>query len=226
LSFVDPIDSENRRDFDADVTLILCEGKSDASLFRHLLDARGEAGFRIGFPDKDHTAYGHGKTQFQGFLDVAPLRSGFLRHVKRVVIVTDNDHAEAFPDAAAQVPEDHFARPKQPGVAEHANGKISVAVMLVPEASAGAIESIILAACEWSAAQMKCLDDYCVCTNISGWSQSQLDKMRLRCVIAATCATNPDCSVTWMWKDSNKGLPFKLTSPSLDQLVMRLKSFV
>lgn len=224
LSFVDPIDRDNRDGFDSDTKLILCEGKSDAAFFRDLLANRGIQGYRIGFPEPDHTALGHGRPAMRSYLESAVVRPGFKRHVKTVVVVSDNDLPNAFDVVKDLIPEDSYARPDAVRTIAREDNKIDTAIVLVPFAPLGALEALILEALEWGLVKKQALQAYRWITGVSRWPHLKQDKMRIRCIIAASCEKNPDCSLTWMWKASNTGIPFSLSHTAFTPLATYLGS--
>jgi len=219
---VDPVDEDNRREFDEPCILVIGEGKSDAAFLRRLCKDRGIAGLRLAFPSEE-TAGGGGKTQFGNYLSRSVTRPGFGRYVHGVVIVADNDSANAFRDAADQVPTETYSLPLTAGVIARDADRIPSSVFLVPDNSDGCLETLIIQSSSWDAAKNQCLDDYKNCSvGAVTWSQAHADKFRLRCVVAATC-TDPECSTSMLWKKDKKGLPFDIKHAAFDPLVTFLR---
>jgi len=79
--------------------------------------------------------------------------------------------------------------------------------MMIPTAgAAGALETLCLeAAARANPATMACVEQFAECSNISNWTRSKQDKMKLRALIAALHKTNPDLSLASLW-DKNPDL--------------------
>ncbi len=73
---------------------------------------------------------------------------------------------------------------------------------------------MILGACDWPS--IECLEEYQACVGLEEWSASKIAKMRLRCIIAATCRRNPECSTSYMWSTENTHIPISIAHRSFN----------
>jgi hypothetical protein len=206
--------------------LILCEGKGDAAFFRALTAKHGLDGFQIGYPSEEKgMGGGFGKDAFAGFLKGLPTRSGYKSTLRTILIATDNDSNpdESFRKVSTRIGEAGLTVPTRP--LEIAQGTPRVTVLMLPEGGKpGVLETLLLAACDKSPTVTKCLEEYADCTGAKTWPQGQLDKMRLRSLISASCQQDPECSITWIWKKNYN--PISLDNACFDPLLTFLRQIL
>lgn len=214
----DALDIENEGPL-TQARLILCEGKSDASFIRRLLNERKLTGFQIGFPNQT-TARAFGKDAFGSYLEFLKPRRGFngLRHL---VVLADADEN---PESSLSSVQEHlrkaqFAAPDEVGRTNREQSPSVTILMLPGPNSKGNLETLLLQAVQ-DHALAKCFEEYRRCCGIDGWPIGAGSKAMLTAIIAATCRKNPSCSLTWMW--GQEGNPISLTHTAFDALVLAL----
>jgi hypothetical protein len=74
----------------------------------------------------------------------------------------------------------------------------------------------------WPALQ-ECLDAFCECCGTDSWLESKRSKMRLRALIAAACASDPNTGLVYAWNRSEDLIP--LEHSCFDQVTEFLASF-
>jgi len=132
--------------------------------------------------------------------------------VKSVLIVSDNDNAppESFAkiqnqlrDAGYGVPDDELVFVTSP------NDAPSVAIMMLPlEQQPGNLETVCLPAIEakWNTL-IEPLNQFTTAAPANGWSVGQKAKMRVQCLLAATCEPNPYVTLGGIYSEHNSYHP-------------------
>jgi hypothetical protein len=215
---------ERLKDILSDI-LIVGEGAGDAALIRHLTDDRGITGFQI--------EEAGGNTKFQSFINGLPARTGFKTRLKALVVVADTDGGadESFKNIAKQMKAEKFPCSHAPyKVAKLPHIDYVTYILMIPFAKAGegitpitgALETLLLPSAEQHLSRFsQCLDDWCNCVQMSGWSKTHQDKARLRSLIAAAYPQDPNCGLQWALKPDKNLIP--LNHPSFDDLADLLR---
>ena len=193
--------------------LIVGEGDADRAFFNALLQERKIDGFQVLAPA--------GGRQFGVRLRAIRGATGF-KHVKTILLVADNDidPTASFQQVRAEIrAAGGYGVPDavlQPATAQN---HPSVRIMMLPRAGQpGCLETIVLESLLIEVPTLReCLNDYLKCTPAVGWDQSKQAKMRLQCLIAATCKVDPNCSLTHLWS-SKKKLRQLLTYAPFDEI--------
>ena len=220
----------------AEITLaktrtILCEGPADKEFLERLIAQRN-------LPDFDVLEV-RGKDRFGRFLFGLATNEGISR-VAGILIVSDCDDSAAarFKEIRTQIQEANrllegssesgrYGVPDQPlTVARSTEHLPAVVVLMVPWAGeAGNLETLCVSAIyELRPELRQCVDDYSDCTKTaSTWGLGALSKMRLQCLIAVTCKTDPNKALRYVW--SVDECPIRLDSASFDRLAQFLQEF-
>ncbi len=221
-SKLDKIDAQNRGELNQP-TLVVCEGKRDASFILHLAESRGIDGIQIGFPDL-YTSNTYGKDGLREFLRNLRVRVGFkdLRHL--VILRDRNGSAEvAFKEVIRQIAD--AGQYSVPTALEHeASGIPPITVRLIPDSDTeGNLDVLLLGAIEADYAPNRCFDGYRQCCGIGSLAVGKLAKIRLTTIVAASCHKNPSCSLAFVWNEG--GNPISLNSKTFDSISDFLRQF-
>jgi 5S rRNA maturation endonuclease (ribonuclease M5) len=197
-------------------TLVLCEGKRDASFVLHLAEQRGIDGIQVGFTN--------GKDGFKNYLVDLRVRRGFnsLRHI---VILRDCDEngEVAFRDVVQQINEaGRYDIPTAPEV--ETAGTPGITVRLIPDSTTvGNLDALLLSAVDANHPLNPCFDSYFECCKLGDVSIGKASKIKLTTIVAASCHANPSCSLVWVWKET--GNPIPLQSSKFDAIADFLRRF-
>lgn len=223
-SKLDRFDTQNQGEL-TNPTLVLCEGKRDASFIVHLAENRNIEGIQVGFPDPV-VSDAYGVTGFREFLLRLRAREGFA-NLEHIVILRDRDgEAEAaFQDVQQQIKD--AGKYQIPAVLEEetVGSGPGMTVRLIPDtATQGNLDVLLLAAVAIPNDLKGCLDSHFRCLESAvSLSLGKAAKMRLTTIIAACCHSNPSCSLAFVW--SQAGNPIPLTSTVFDALADFLRRF-
>lgn len=205
--------------------LILCEGSNDESFFTGLLKNRNIKGFQVAFPADPEQRSG-GRNGFGDLLGSLTLQSGFS-NLKTIVLASDNDDngAKSFKFIQRQIKEaGEYSVPKKPFLITRTRGYPSLAVLMLPwKQELGNLETLCLRAAidKWPKVA-SCLKDYYRCSDAPNWTLTKRSKMKLRCLIAATCKDDPNTSLTHLWSRKEE-YHIPLDHECFDRIVKFLK---
>jgi hypothetical protein len=210
--------------------LILCEGSSDKAFFTGLINNHDDLpDFQVQFPlgaDEETGGY----TKYGEFLKNAPTATGFSV-LKAVLIVADNDDCpeQRFQEIQAQLRQTAkgYGIPKHPlEVAKSSSDLPSIAVMMLPlDGQHGNLETICLIAAYDRWPELKTpLDEYVSQTHANEWNELRQAKMRVQCLLAATCQQNPYTTLSTLWtRPEQYHIP--LDHPCFEDIVNALRGF-
>jgi len=206
-------------------TLVLCEGKRDASFVLHLAEQRGINGIQIGFPDPN-TAAANGKDSFGKFLTRLRGRTGF-KNLRHLVILRDRDNDDpdtAFRDVVRQITE--AGKYLVPVALERESGGIpGITVRLIPDTQTpGNLDVLLLSAIDAMHPLSHCFGPYFDCCGLEAIPIGDAAKIKLTTIVAASCRKNPSASLSFVW--SQAGNPIPLESTKFDDLADFLRRFV
>ena len=205
--------------------LIVGEGAGDAALIRYLAEARSISGFQV----ED----AGGSSKFQAFIEGLSARPGFNR-LKGLVVVADADNGadDSFKNIRSQIKAARIPCSHAPYVvARLPQVTYATYVLMIPfsasggslTARTGALETMLLPSAEAHlGGHLECLDAWCECVQMSGWSRTHRDKARLRSLIAASHPDDPNIGLQYALSP-NKGL-IPLDHESFDELTELLRS--
>jgi hypothetical protein len=207
--------------------LIICEGKGDQSFFRELIKRRVLLDFDVFCPPAPGTKNG-GVGGFAKLLEGLSVQRGF-DSLTGILVVADNDDdpEESFKKVFRIIKNaSGFQAPSRPLQVVRADGVPPLAVLMLPWVNEpGALESLCLVATSYKFPQVrKCLERYVRCTGAKNWKPGKLLKMKMRCMLSATCETDPNTSLVWAWAE-DRGDPIPLDNRCFEQLVGFLKDF-
>jgi hypothetical protein len=178
--------------------LIVGEGTGDASLIRYLAENRGIHGFQI----ED----AGGNSKFQNFIAGLAALKGIAR-LKALIIVADSDAGAdaSFRDIRTQMKAARIPYPQTPYTfaVQPNTGSYATYVLMIPfsvgppiTSNTGALETLLLpSAEEHLSGHVPCLDSWCACLRMDGWSKTRRDKARLRSLLAAAHLEDPNISL-------------------------------
>ncbi len=208
--------------------LILCEGEGDSAFFRHLIEERRLAGFEVHSPRKPLVS-GGGRQRFGQLLTaLKPIRG--YRALTGIIVVSDNDDdpETSFGVVADQIAAaEGYARPEAPLTVIRAPEVAPVVVMMIPwTGEKGTLESLCLesASAEYSGIAA-CLDEYVRCTGADHWNLTKQLKMRMRCMLSASCERDPNTSLVHAWSGEGRGRLIPLDHGCFDRVADFLRGF-
>jgi hypothetical protein len=219
---LDKLDSQNQGELFAP-TLVLCEGKRDASFILHLAQQRGIVGIQVGFP-VPVTSRLYGKDGFKDYLINLRARSGF-KNLRHIVILRDADNSgdAAFEEVTRQIAQaERYAVPGAPE--RESAGLPGITVRLIPDgASPGNLDVLLLKSIDSTHPLRVCFSSFFDCCGLGLLTDSKAAKIKLTTIIAASCQRNSSCSLVWVWNEP--GNPIPLNSPVFDGIADFLRHF-
>lgn len=178
--------------------LILCEGQGDKHIFCALIESLNLQGkFDVVFPYPSSGRGGFGKF-LKTLYDAEP---NFSEHVKAVLIISDNDEdrERSFGEISSGLEKTNlFGVPiAERTIAVRTNSPApKIIVLMIPIDNLGNIETLCVEAA-YSKWEIKpALDEYVNGTQAGTWGIGKQSKMRMHCILAATCLDNPGVSLT------------------------------
>lgn len=212
--------------------LLVCEGREEVAFVTELRRLHQLPAMDICCIGDRET--GNGITGLRAHLIELITDPGF-HNVEHAVILADSDHSqnELFGIVAQQITAANqnidvagrYAVPNSPFT--RGEGTVDVTVLMQPSQNAtGCLETLL-----WEvflrehAAVAHCIDAAVACSGISAppnqWSQSKLDKAKVRAGIAMLNEGNPALALSFLWKDKPNIIPG--TAPEFDDLVAHLR---
>lgn len=218
---LDKLDEQNQGEI-RQPTLVLCEGKGDASFILHLAENRGINGIQVGFPDPV-VSNQYGKDGFKEYLAKLRPRVGFTTILRRIAIVRDRNGSDkvAFQEVLRQIT-DAGGYDVPEALDQETTGTPSITVRLIPDtATEGNLEVLLLNAIDPNHLNKHCYDSYFECCNLERMQVGKAAKIKLTTIIAASCQSNPSCSLVNVW--STLGNPIPLDSHIFDNIAAFLR---
>jgi hypothetical protein len=198
--------------------LILCEGSSDKAFFNELIRVRNVPDIQVHFPLGADEKTG-GIDKFGRFLN-AIIAEPTFNTLSSILIVADNDsnHANNFLRVINQIRDAGYGVPNNElQFFISPNSLPSIAVMMLPlNQRLGSLESVCLesALSHWNTLNQP-LETYFNASQAPNWSIGHQDKMKIQCLIAATCETNPYATISTLFRE-NQRYHFPLTHTCFD----------
>jgi len=199
----------------------------DKTFFSELIRARRLPAFQAHFPHEANETTG-GIDKFGQFL-LGNINEQFLRTVRGVLVIADNDTDPAanFDSVRNQIGDAGYGVPdRQLEFVVSPDPLPPIAVMMLPLNNLpGNLESVIKPAAleKWPALEGP-LNAYFAASPANGWAVGKQDKMKIQCVIAATCEANPYCTVSTLYRE-NEQYHIPLDSPHFDDIARVLAEF-
>ncbi len=205
---------------------ILCEGEGDRSFFRHLIQSRHLPEFDIFCPGKPYTE-GGAVEGYDDMLTVFTTGDGF-QNLAGILIQGDNDDdpGARFTRIQEKVRNaDGYAVPNAPLQVAKVEGRPALVVMMFPWTDEiGSLETLCLPSAEGAHPEIKkCVDEHINCINTADWPIQKQHKLRLRCMIASVCRTDPYTSLVHAWSRPENLIP--LNDSCFDRLSDFLRKF-
>jgi len=196
--------------------VIVCEGYQDLGLICALLTHLGIKNCDVTYPKKIEG--GNGKDAIcksVTLLAGAPIVKGVL-----VVTDADDDAPGAFAKICVGMSTSKFPIPKTPFSVEKTKSMRSGVFLMPGSGKNGALEHLILEIVKTERPDLiTCVESYRRCTaGAEAWSDNKDAKMKMQCIVAATCEKNPYCSLSWVWDSKYATIPVKIDSPVLKEL--------
>lgn len=192
--------------------VIVCEGFQDVGLICELLKHLSIVNCDVTYPKRSEG--GNGKEAIGIALSLLAGRP----EVEGVLVVADSDsnQAQAFADVCSVL--GRFpAPPKAFSVLKHK--AMRTGVFLLPgEGRTGALEHLLLEVVRGERPDIITqVETYRTDTEgARPWPDNKNAKMKMQCIIAATCKRNPYCSLAWVWEHDT--IPLRIDSPVLKEL--------
>ena len=202
--------------------LVLCEGQGDQGFYERLLSLHRLADkFNVSVPINT------GKDGFGEYLGASSGAPTFREFVKAILVIADNDDdpVKAFADVQKQLKDtDHFPVPDADKTVSRRQGVQSIVVLMLPFGRPGNLETLCVEAAEEKWQLTAHIENYLAQTEAKDWGLSKQSKMKMQCVLAATCKKQPDITLAGHWKQKDK-YHVPITSKRFDDVVAFLKGF-
>lgn len=193
--------------------LLLCEGQGDEAFFRHLITERRLLQFQTTYPRKEGVPAG--KDAFGDFLAGLRAAPGFEK-LSGILIVSDNDDdpGRSFALVQQQIRSaEKYAVPANPLEPARTDGLPTIVIMMLPwTGEPGNLETLCLPSAYEGRAEIKaCLDAYCHCTGTDRWGVKRQSQMRMRSLLSAICASDPNTGLPYAWSRRESLIPLNHT---------------
>lgn len=211
--------------------LIICEGPGDRYFFREFVKKRGITGLQV-------IKHAGGKGGFKARLEEIEVQID--ASIRGILLVIDNDSrpGKTINFIGRQIRDTGlYAEPTARLTPARRAGRPTIGILSIPWGLRGGqmrggrkgnLEKLILdtllARGDYTAV-VRCLERYQNCTPAKDWIAGKQAKMKLRCLIAATCKKDPSCNVLDMW-ETNKGFQPVLLDPGFHVLEDELRKFL
>jgi len=195
--------------------VIVCEGFQDVGLVCHLLKHLKIHNCDVTYPKKSDG--GNGKDQIGA---VIKLLAGSKKPATGILVIADADEDPKKSFAAVCAVLDKYPVPSSAFTTAQ-KGSLRSGVFLLPGAGKkGALEHLLLDVVRnENPGIIACVEEFRRCTvGPTPWSDNDDAKMKMQCVVAATCEKNPTCSLAWVWDPKYKTIPIRIDSPILKEL--------
>jgi hypothetical protein len=200
--------------------VIVCEGFQDVGLMCALLTHLRINNCDVTYPKRSEG--GNGKEAIRASISLLAGRP----EVQGILVIADSDEnqAQAFADVCTglkrfPVPPRAFTTVKRSA------GRTGV-FLLPGEGKTGALEHLLLEVVRDTQPEIIThVETYRNSTaGTKQWSDNKNAKMKMQCIVAATCRKNPYCSLAWVWEHDS--IPLRIDSPVLKELSDLLVDFV
>ena len=181
--------------------LIVYEGEGDRAFFKALIAGRSLQNFRL---YKRPSKMLEGVGSFEQILKSVTAGTDY-ENCSLVVIVADNDAEpeKSFRGIIRQIKAARrFAIPQKPREVANAGQQMAVSVLMLPwDDVPGDLETVCFEAAARAHRKIAaCVEAYVQCVGAKQWGVSQISKLRLRCLIAASCRKDPNTGLQYAWE--------------------------
>jgi hypothetical protein len=193
--------------------IILCEGRRDKLFLEVLIQEHALPGFQVKHAaecnkTRENPTGTGGVDGFGRALQSLVAMTGF-RHLKGIVIVTDNDKESSIKELGQKIRKCAKAGKYEYRSTKTANlivvANTPVLIVPIPDDTCGNLETLCLPVLYdyWPRAE-ECVQRFLECTGATKWTkQHQLDKARVRSIISAHYEKEPDMGLGELFKKSN-----------------------
>jgi hypothetical protein len=197
--------------------LVVCEGKTDKRFFDALLRARGINGFDVFYPIIDEERdEGGGIDKVGAHLKRIGVQEDFIQTVRSIVVVGDNDNANALDRACTQVSEAGYTRPSAVAGMVRTKGRPNLAILLLPQQHPGCLETLCQQAADTKWPNLiRPLQTFMQASPCVAWSVTKQAKTAVECILAVTCEKQPEVVLGNIWQ-KNKTYQIPLDAPVFD----------
>ena len=208
--------------------VILCEGEADKRFLDRLIQFHDitPVKFSVHFPSRGDDPTG-GRGKFGRWLAAAHETSqSFQDNVGAVLVISDNDdnRAASFGEVAAGLTAGGFPVPQQERVVARQRDYPDIVVLMIPIGENGNLETLCVRAAYSKWDLEGCLDTYVAGTPAAQWRLGKQSKMRMQALLAATCETQPDISLAYVWQQREE-FHLPLGDPAFAGIVEFLTDF-
>jgi hypothetical protein len=202
--------------------LVVGEGKVDQFFFSKLFSVHNLVGF-----EARHATFGSdssgGANKISRYLKGLNADSSFSV-VRKIIVVGDNDDAGAFTRICAEVIAANYTAPTEQTQFVQTPDRPELAVLMIPGAPPGCLESLCLdaAATKWPQL-IAPLGTYFHATDAPNWNSSKQAKMKVECILASTCEQNPQVALSDIWQ-KNDLYQIPLDEPAFQGIVNFLRT--
>jgi hypothetical protein len=195
----------------AEIKLIVSEGPGDLAFFKKLIEIRKLENFKL---FKRTGGEPEGAGSFERILKSITVGTEYAE-CGLIVIVADNDvdPVASFRQILKQIKAAReFAIPERPREVATKEKLRSVSVLMLPwDDVPGDLETVCFDLASRARPKIaRCVGRYVKCVKAEPWSPSQLSKLRLRCLIAASCPKDPNTGLPHAWKTDQGRRPRNL----------------
>jgi hypothetical protein len=195
--------------------LLVGEGYTDQAVFHQVIKQNA-------IPDFQAMA-ATGSTSIGEYLVSLETASGFAS-VTLIVVVGDYDETASFGVMAKQVANAGYIKPSRDRELVKTANKPSIAILMVPSAPSGCIESLCYDAARerWPELEIP-LQQYIDQTPAKNWQPSKRAVAQVECTLSVICETHPERSLKDHWQNPpNNVLP--VGGPAFADIVQYLRS--
>ena len=184
------------------LTYFSARESSDKRFFHALIKKRGiEDSFQIRFPCKHDDRLG-GNSKFGPWLKTRSELADFKKNIKAVIVVSDSDTSQEASFIALRknlALASGFKIPEKEKEIARAKEKPALAILMIPEGNRGNLETLCLGPSYRKWAIKAALDAFVDATPAKDFSIGKNSKMRMQCIVAASCEKRPDAGFNSVW---------------------------
>lgn len=195
--------------------LVVGEGYTDQAVFHEIIKQNHIPDFQA--------LWASGSGSVAAYLRSLEVPTNFDK-VKLIVVVGDYDENASFGWMATQVARAGYTKPTMDREVVKTTNKPDIAILMVPSAPSGCIESLCYEAARerWPDLEQP-LQEYIRQTPAIGWQASKLAVARVECTLSVICEEHPERSLKDHWQNP---LEFRLPvdGPAFADVVSFLRS--
>lgn len=192
--------------------LVLCEGKEDVAFLTHFFKQRNIQGF---FVETTTQRQPTGNASFESRLKALAAASAMADYPFRfedlqdVIVMTDNDDdpQRAFEAVRRQIRGAQYGDPNAPRTPVNVPDRPRIQVLMLPrDGEPGGLETLCLQAAFDKQPHLEdCIEKFIECAKAKT-DGIKAAKMRLRCLLSASCEKEPNLALTYAWTERHQNL--------------------